>query len=322
MAKQSEDQGESKGAGSAAGSQAARILAIVGVQLILALVVVIFTSMYHGKLPALDTDTLAVGLLPVSAAMGLLLACRRLDLALPAVLALTIALRGKTPSFFPDDPALRLAALCGVAAAFGLVTAVVTWLGRISSAFWTAILAAGIWVFAHDLGTPLLPVSGWPWPAALGASLGLLAIGAAVFGAIGLISPPSSPPIIRSGAHGLAGLLGVWLVAGVAIALAAQSEIARPMADKPFEAYPPLLAALAMGGAYILRGRSGAVVAVITTCTAHLVWMFAWSADLGAQPADFLVPAAAPLLAIPLFLITDWLIRRQTSESAPTGLVA
>ena len=322
MAKQSEDQGESKGAGSAAGSQAARILAIVGIQLILALVVVIFTSTYHGTLPDLDTDTLAVGLLPVSAAMGLLLACRRLDLALPAVLALTIALRGKTPSFFPDDPALRLAALCGVAAAFGVVSAVVTWLGRISSAFWTAILATGIWVFAHDLGTPLLPVSGWPWPASLGASLGLLAIGAAVFGAIGLISPPSSPPIIRSGAHGLAGLLGAWLVAGVAIALAAQSEIARPMADKPFEAYLPVLAALAMGGAYILRGRSGAVVAVITTCTAHLVWMFAWSADLGTQPADFLVPAAAPLLAIPLFLITDWLIRRQTSESAPTGLVA
>ena len=320
MKRQPDGEPESGGAPSPAGSGLARILAILGVNLVLVLVVVVYASTDRGRLPDLNASTLGVGLLPVSAAMGLLLACRRLDLSLPAVLALAIGLR-TNPHIFHEDPAVRLAIFCGICAGIGLVSAVVTWFGRISSALWTAILAIGVWALARELHSLLAASGGWPWPMGLTASLGLMVVGAAVLGAVGLVQLPSTPPIIRSGSRGLAGLACAWALAGIGLALGSQSEAARPMADQALTAYPPVLAAAALGGAYILRGRWGAAVAIVTTVLGHLVWSFAIQTDLGSPLVNLAVPLAAPLVAIPLYLVVDRMIRRSTSESAPTALL-
>lgn len=108
----------------------------------------------------------------------------------------------------------------------------------------------------------------------------------------------------------------------MAVALASQSEVAATQASEPLLAYATMLAAGAMGGAYMLRGRWGALTAVVLTTLSHLVWSFARSADLGSPTLDIIIPSVAPLVAIPLYLFMDWIIRSQTSESAPTGLVA
>jgi len=325
MKKQPDAKPEAGASPSTAGSEIARILAVLGVNLLLVLVVVIITSTEGGGLPDLNAHTLALGLLPVSAAAGLILACRRLDLALPMLLALAVALRVRPPELFRGDPLVRLAILCGVCGGICLVSALVTWFGRIASALWTGLLAIGLWLLARELGPAnrfMSLVGEWPWPAALGASLGLLVVGAAALGAMGLVSLPSLPPIIRAGNKGLAGLASAWVIAGVAVALASRSEVAAMQADEPMLAYAPMLAAGAMGGAYILRGRWGALTAVVLTSLSHLVWVFAQFTDLGSPLLNIIVVAAAPLVAIPLYLFIDWIIRRQTSESAPTGLLA
>jgi hypothetical protein len=322
MKKQPDAKPEAGASESTAGSEIARILAVLGINLTLVLVVVIITSTEGGRLPDLNAQTLALGLLPVSAAAGLVLACRRLDLALPALLALAFALRVRPPELFQGDPPVRLAILCGVCGGVVLVSALVTWFGRIASALWTGLLAIGLWLLVRELGPVAASTGGWPWPPALGASLGLLVVGAAALGAVGLVSLPSLPPIIRSGSKGLGGLASAWIIAGAAMALASQSEVAGSQANQPLLAYPLMLAAGAMGGAYIFRGRWGALTAVVLTALSHLTWSFARSTDLGAPLLDIIVPAAAPLVAILLYLFMDWLIRNQTSESAPTGLLA
>jgi hypothetical protein len=321
MANQPDEKPEAGSAASSAGTELARILAILGVNLILVLVVVVFASTDRGKLPDLNYQTLAVGFLPISAAAGLLISCRRLDLALPAVLALMIGLRSN-PWVLSGEPIARLGILCGIAAGIGLASAVVTWTGRIASTLWTGLLAIGLWMAAGELKSLLATSGTWPWPAALGASLGALVVGAAVLGATDLVSLPSTPPIIRAGSKGLGGLAGVWIVAGIGLALASQSEAAKPMTDQPLAAYPAMLAAAALGGGYVLRGRWGAVEAILLTAAAHLAWSFTVSTDLGSPAANLAVPAAAPLAAVPLLLIIDWAIRRTTSESTPTGLLA
>jgi len=322
MKKQPDAKPEAGAPESTAGSEIARILAILGVNLVLVLVVVIITSTEGGGLPDLNAHTLALGLLPVSAAAGLVLACRRLDLALPMLLALAIALRVRPPELFQGNPPVSLAILCGVCGGVCLLSALVTWFGRIASALWTGLLAIGLWLLVGELGPASCYIGGWPWPAALGSSLGLLVVGAAALGAMGLVSLPSLPPIIRSGSKGLGGLASAWVIAGVAVALASQSKVLAMEANEPIRAYAPMLAAGAMGGAYILRGRWGALTAVVLTSLSHLVWSFAQFADLGSPLLIIIVLAAAPLVAIPLYLFTDWLIRSQTSESAPTGLLA
>jgi hypothetical protein len=337
MAKKEETEASAAGGGSGVGGEVARLIGVLGINLVLVLVVVIFASSQQGALPDLNRTTLMIGLLPVSAAFGLVLACRRLDLALPMVLALAVALRGHPPKFFPDDPYLQIAAVCGAGAAVGLVSALVTWIGRISSALWTGLLAGGLWLLSQQVGgqgpwawptalvATLTGTTGpelWAWPAALAASLGLLVVGAAVLGATGLVSLPSMPPIIRTGAKGLVGLVGAWVLAGAAVGLAAQSEAAGPLPDQPLAAYAVVLASGALGGAYILRGRWGALVAVLLTSLSHLAWSFAWSADMKSPMLHLGVVAGIPLIALPLYLAVDWLIRRETSESAPTGLLA
>lgn len=319
MAKQPEAEGKASGAASGAGTPFGRILAIIGVNAALVLATVILASRSHG-LPDLNTTTLAVGLLPVSAAMALVLACRRIDFAMPMLLCVAASFRGHSFGV-SDDPFYRLAILCGLCAGVGLASALVTWYGRISSALWTGLVA-----FAFSLVVAgASPAAGpqWPWTAAVAGSLGLLLAGAAVLGATGLVVLPSSPPIIRSGSAGLSGLAGAWMFATASMALASQSEVTRrAITEFPLGGYPLVLAAVAMGGSLILRGRWGAVTAVALTCLGHLTWAFAWSADLGSRLVDIAVPAAAPLAAIPLYLAIDWVLRRRTGESAPTGLLA
>ena len=321
MRNEPEEKPASGGAGASAGGELARILAVLGINLILVLVAVVFASTERGKLPDLNFQTLLVGVLPVSAAMGLMLGCRRLDLALPALLALMIALRGNS-HILPGDDWTRLGILCGVAAALGLLNSLVTWIGRVASAFWTALVALVLLVLAQQAAMPLAGSGTWPWPVALAASLGALVVGGVLMGAMGMVALPTTPPIVRTGARGLSGLIGAWMIAGVALALAAQSETAKSMVDQPLTAYPPMLAAGALGGAYILRGRWGAVVAVALACVGHLAWAFAVSTDLGDPLLDALVPVAVPVVAVPLYLLIDRAIRASTSESAPTGLLA
>jgi hypothetical protein len=331
MKKQPDAKPEAAATPSTAGSEIARILAVLGVNLVLVLIVVIITSTEGGGLPDLNAHTLALGLLPVSAAAGLVLACRRLDLALPTLLALAIALRVRPPELFQGDPPVRLAILCGVCGSVCLMSALVTWFGRIASALWTGLLAIGLALLAKEFSPAIISsldtwrTGGWPWPAALGASLGLLVAGAAALGAMGLVSLPSLPPIIRSGSKGLAGLASAWVIAGVAVALTSNVDATAYQMHNDYNlefSYATMLAAGAMGGAYILRGRWGALTAVVLTSLSHLVWSFAQFANLGSPLMNVIVPAAAPLLAIPLYLFMDWLIRSQTSESAPTALLA
>jgi hypothetical protein len=320
MAKQRESEPQAAGGSPSLSGEFARAIAIVGVNLFLVIAVFILASSERGALPDLDTRTLSIDLLPISAALGLVLACRRLDLSLPAILALAVALRSHPPDFLRVDPPVQVGILCGLCAGICLVSALVTWLGRIASVLWTGLVAICLFDVAGRLGSGV--PGQWPWEGTLAASLGTLIVGAAVLGATGLVSLPSQPPIIRTGSKGLFGLLGAWIVAGVALALASQSQGPGPRTEQPFAAYTVMLAAAAMGGSYVLRGRSGAVLAVLLTCLGHLTWSFAWHARLGSPILDVLIPAGVPLLAIPLYLFLDWSVRRQTSESAPTGLLA
>jgi hypothetical protein len=320
MAKQSDAEAPSGPASSGAGGGLARIVAILGINLMIVLLVVVLASTGGGKFPDLNVKTLGVEFLPISAAMGLMLACRRLDLALPALMALLIAL-DRDPHAFPVDPALRIAILCGIGAGVGLVSAVVTWFGRISSALWTGLLAVGLGICIDRFPSSPPPAGGWPWPAALGASLGVMIVGAALLGAIGLIALPSTPPIIRAGSKGIVGLVAAWMLAGVGLALASHFEGAQRAASEPALAYPSMLAAGALGGAYILRGRWGAVAAIVLTSAGHLVWWFAMGASMGSTITDFAVPAAAPLVTVPLLLVIDRAVRSSTSESPPTALL-
>ncbi|MCX5654631.1 MAG: hypothetical protein NTY65_08305 [Planctomycetota bacterium] len=321
MKNQPEEKPSAGGSTTSAGSELARILAILGINLIFVLVAVVFASSGHGNLPDLNFQTLMVGTLPVSAAMGLMLGCRRLDLALPAVFALMIALSGNS-HVLPGDDWTRLGFLCAIAAGIGLLSALVTWIGRVASAFWTALLALVLWMLAQHVTVVLATSGQWQWPVALAASLCALVVGGVAMGATGMVALPTTPPIIRTGARGLAGLVCAWMIAGIALALAAQSETAKSMADQPMAAYPAMLAAGALGGAFILRGRWGAVVAVALTCAGHLAWAFAVSTDFGNPLADALVPMCVPVAAVPLYLLIDRAIRASTSESAPTGLLA
>jgi hypothetical protein len=199
----------------------------------------------------------------------------------------------------------------------------VTWLGKISSALWTALIAVGLWIVARYLSAEADPhTAGWAWPAAVAASLGLLAIGAIMLGAVKFVNLPSLPPIIGTGFKGFPGLVGIWIIVGLAVGLFAQWDGPRTLVDRPLTAYPPILAAAALSGAYILRGRLGALAAILTASLGHLVWAFVWSAELGPTALDWILPVAAPLVAVPLYLALDAIIRAKTNEQAPTGLMA
>jgi len=311
---------EGNASGSATSGATARVLVIVGVNLALVLVAVAL-AYGRGRPPELTWDTFALDLLPLSAAMGLVLVCRRLDLSLPALFVLAAALTSN-PHIADGGPWGRLLVVCGICGGIGLIGALVTWHGRISSALWTALVAFLLWRLAKGV-MPAFPGSAvWPPPVALGASLGLLLAGAALLGAARLVLPPSRPPILPSGWRGLPGLAAAWIIAAVALALAGGAEAPRALVKDPLAIYAPALAAAALGGAFILRGRWGAPAAVVLTALGHLAWSFVRSADLGDGLLNLVVSAAAPLAAIPLYLVFDWLIRRRTGESAPTGLLA
>ncbi len=301
-----------------------RVLVALALNLALVLAVAVLASKHEG-LPELTANTLLVGLLPVSAAMGLLVACRRMDFSLPALFILAAMLRANRFAMSDHGATARLAVTAGLCAGVCLAAAVVTWYGRIASALWTALVALGavaIAAKAKPLPVPLTTVAGWPWPAAVGASMGFLLLGAVVLGAGRVVSPPSRPPLVGSGIRDLAGLAAAWVIAGLAVALAAASEDAVKAADDALGVYSAPLAAAALSGAIILRGRWGAVAAVVLASVGHLVWALATSANLGDRTADLLLPAAGPLAAVPLYLLIDAAIRRWTRESAPTGLMA
>jgi len=321
VSQQTERASETRRAPSSVGGQTARVLAIVATNLALVLAAIILASMGDGKFPDINTQTLAVGMLPVSAALGLVLACRRLDLSLPVILVLALALQSKR-YIVVGAPILPTVTICALAGGVGLASALVTWYGRISSALWTGIVGFSLFLLLNILQSASPGAGPWPWPLALLVSVGVLAGGAAVLGVTRLVSPPSLPPIIRVGPRGIAGLAGAWLVAGVGVSLASLSDAARVSAGELQGAYPLMLSAAALGGAFILRGRWGALAAVLLTCLGHLAWSFAWNAYLGKGIAEILIPGAAPLVVIPLYLAIDRLVRRHTSESSPTGLLA
>jgi hypothetical protein len=301
-----------------------RLLVALAMNLALLVAVTVLASRHKG-LPELTAETLMVGLLPVSAAMGLVLVCRRLDLSLPALFVLAAMLRANRFAFEEGAPAARLAAIGGICAGACLVAAAVTWYGRIASGLWTGLVALGATAMAakaEPLPVPLGAVEGWPWPVAVGVSMGFLVLGAAVLGGGRLVVPPSRPPLIGGDARGFAGLASAWVIAGLAVALAASSDKAVAASDDPLLVYFAPLAAAALSGALVLRGRWGAVAAVGLASVGHLVWALAWSADLGGREVDLVLPAAAPLAAVPLYLLIDAAIRRWTRESAPTGLLA
>jgi hypothetical protein len=321
MAKPKETEAPTKGAGTGAGGEVARVIGILGANVVLVIVAIVFSSGEQGVLPDLNRTTFAVGLLPLSAAVGLLLACRRLDLSLPMILVLAATLRSRPLEFLPTDAYSLAAALCAVGAVVALASALVTWVGRISSALWTGLVATGLWGLSQWLGGPIA-AGPWAWPAALAAALGVLVVGAAALGATGLVVLPSLPPIVRTGSKGLLGLVSAWVVAGAALGLACQSELVGPLPDQPLASYAGVLAAGALGGAFILRGRWGAVIAVGLTCLGHLAWFYAWNTQTGSPVAHVAIAAGAPLVVIPLYLVMDWSVRRETSESSPTGLLA
>lgn len=321
MSRRADEPSETSGSSAAVSGQTARVLTVLAVNLALVLAAVILALTAGGSLPDLNAKTLAVGLLPVSAALGLVLACRRLDFSLPVILTFALALQTKRYIVL-GEPILPMVTICAAAAGVGLVSALVTWYGRISSALWTGILGFGLWLMLGILKVDGSGPGPWPWPWALLVSMGFVTGGAAVLGVTGLVSLPSLPPIIRMGSRGFAGLAGSWIIAGATVALASLSDTASLPAGELHTAYPLMLAAAALGGAFVLRGRWGALAAVLLTSVGHLAWSFAWRTDLGNATADILIPAGAPLVAIPLYLLIDWVIRRRTSESAPTGLLA
>jgi hypothetical protein len=53
-----------------------------------------------------------------------------------------------------------------------------------------------------------------------------------------------------------------------------------------------------------------------------LACAYAWSIDVRSTAAQLVLLAGVPLAALPVYLVIDWLIRRWTGESAPTGLLA
>ena len=302
------------------GGHTARVVAILAVNLALAVFVFVYGSTAGSELPSLNTRTMALGVLPISAAMGLMLACRRIDFSLPMVLAFALALATKRYILF-GAPFVPFLTTVGIAAALGLVSALVTWYGRISSALWTGILGFSLWLALAVLKVPDPGPGPWPWPWALLAALAIVAGGAVFLGVTGLVHPPSLPPIIRTGSRGLPGLAVAWVVAAVTAAIASLSSAAQLPADRLQEAYPQVLSAAVLGGGFILRGKWGPVAAVGLACAGHLAWALAYQTHLANATADVLVPAAAPLAVIPLYLGIDRIIRRSTGESAPTGLL-
>jgi hypothetical protein len=315
----SEDKQQVPKPSGSAGGRWARILVILSVNAALVLAAALMAGEH--KLPDFTHSTLAVGLLPVSAAFGLILVCRRIDFTLPLLLVLAGNLPHSAP-WLPSDKFLQLVSVVGILAAIGLASALVTWYGRISSALWTALAALLLFGLVHSPRILDHASGPWPWPWAVGISLGLLAVGAAVLGATGLVSPPSTPPIMRVGASGLPGLAFAWMIAAASLALAAQADLAINMDKVPPASYGNVLAAGALGGAVILRGRWGALAAVILTGIAHVCWTYAGHVQMGCPLAHFLIKFAAPLAAVPFYLAIDWLIRRWTGESTPTGLTA
>jgi len=316
-----EPESKTRRASARVSSQTARILTIVAANVALVLAAVILASRGDGTFPDINAQTLGVGMLPVSAALGLMLACRRLDFSLPVILVLALALQSNR-YIVVGAPILPTVTICALAGGVGLASALVTWYGRISSALWTGIVGFGLFLLLSVLKGVSPGAGPWPWPWALLLSVGVLAGGAAILGVTGLVSPPSLPPIIRAGSRGIAGLAGAWMVAGVGVSLASLSDAARISAGELQASYPLTLSAAALGGAFILRGRWGTLAAVLLTCLGHLAWSFAWNTYLGEGIAEILIPGAVPLVVIPLYLGIDWLIRRHTSESSPTGLLA
>ncbi len=306
--------------GAAVSGHTARLMAIVAVNVALVLGVFVYGSLEGGALPSLNADTLALGVMPVSAAMALMLACRRIDFSLPMILAFALAFQTKR-YIVVGDPFVPLLTTCLIAAGLGLASALLTWHGRISSALWTGILAFSLWLLLTVMDVPRAGPGPWPWPWALLLVLAVVAGGAALLGATGLVSLPNMPPIIRTGLRGLPGLVAAWVLATVTCALASLSKTAHLSAEEIQAAYPQVLSAAVLGGGFILRGKWGAPTAVGLACLGHLVWAFAYETRLASEAADLLVPAGAPLVAIPLYLGIDWLIRRSTGESAPTGLL-
>jgi hypothetical protein len=313
------DEGTSRHAAAVSG-HTARVMAIVAVNIALALGVFVWGSLEGGALPSLNADTLALGVMPVSAAMGLMLACRRIDFSLPMILAFALAFQTKR-YIVVGEPFVPLLTTCLIAAGLGLASALLTWHGRISSALWTGILAFSLWLLLTVMDVPRAGPGPWPWPWALLLVLAVVAGGAALLGATGLVTLPNMPPIIRTGLRGLPGLVAAWVLASVTCALASLSKAAHLSAEEIQASYPQVLSAAVLGGGFILRGKWGAPTAVGLACLGHLVWALAYETRLASEAADLLVPAGAPLVAIPLYLGIDWLIRRSTGESAPTGLL-
>ncbi len=293
-----------------------RVLVILGALAGLAILVAILAERY----PAFDAETLRIGLLPVSAAAALVVVCRRIDLSLPFLFTMAAALFANR-FVFESEPLARAGTVLAIAAGIGLGAALVTWFGRVSSALWT-ILAAGamIAVTHHARPVPVVgTVGGWPWPAAVGGAMGLLLVGAAGLGWTGLVWPPSHPPLLAVGAKGLAGLAPAWTVAAAAVGMAALSENA--LGDPETGAFVLPMAAVALGGAYVLRGRWAAVAAVVLAGLAHVVVAAAGGAEYGTRSAEIVLTALLPLAAVPVYLILDALVRQRTGESAPTGLL-
>ena len=77
-----------------------------------------------------------------------------------------------------------------------------------------------------------------------------------------------------------------------------------------------------MGGAFILRGRSGRRHRRRPDLPGppDVVLRLERRDGLAHRPPGD--RGRAPLAAIPLYLVIDWTVRRETSESAPTGLLA
>ena len=151
MAEPAQRESYTRRAPSGTGGYTARILAIVAVNLVLVLAAVILASRGDGKLPDINTQTLAIGVLPVSAALGLMLSCRRLDLSLPVILVLALALQSRR-YIVVGAPILPTVTICARAGGVGLASALVTWYGRISSALWTGIVAFGLFLLVLGAG--------------------------------------------------------------------------------------------------------------------------------------------------------------------------
>lgn len=309
------------------GKEWVRVAAILAVNLLLVLAAVLWAC--AGNVPPLTTQdkpasaleegafvpqtlNLHAELLPVSAAMALILTFRRLDLALPATMVLVAAMRGLLP--VAGAPAM-LAITFAIGAGLGLTNAACTYYGRVSSALWTGVLLLGLlgpWL--NPFGD--YPLGAWPRHVALAVSLGWLTAGAFLLGVLGLSGCPSNPPDLPAGKRGWAGLACAWVVAEVGAGLAVQSATCYPAGG--LLEYPLILSSAAMSGAFILRGRMGALTAVALACVAHLCCALARSfgdvASHAGHPGYGLLTAAWPLMAVVLYVAIDRLIRRYGNE--------